>query len=171
MAPNGIASASVQGGLYMTTGFASVSPAGCWSISSAVASYGFRGDIAATGPAAPKTTRNRRFSRVSLTEPSSCPKTPPSALVMLRGTYVNSYQATLKAEGPPGGSARADSTIELIERVKGGDADAPDQVFARYLPALRRCPSGRLPRWTPDLIRTDDLVQEPDGRPMRGLDR
>ena len=84
---------------------------------------------------------------------------------------MNSYQATLMAEGPPGGSARADSTIELIERVKGGDADALDQVFARYLPALRRWASGRLPRWTRDLMSTDDLVQETFIRAMRGINR
>jgi RNA polymerase sigma-70 factor (ECF subfamily) len=72
---------------------------------------------------------------------------------------------------PDGGSSRADSTFELLERVKGGDADALDRVFARYLPALRRWASGRLPRWTRDLMSTDDLVQETFIRAMRGINR
>jgi RNA polymerase sigma-70 factor (ECF subfamily) len=76
------------------------------------------------------------------------------------------------AEVPPvGGSSRPDTTFELLERVKGGDADALDQVFARYLPALRRWASGRLPRWTRDLMSTDDLVQETFIRVMKGINR
>jgi len=85
---------------------------------------------------------------------------------------VNHHQATsLMAERSATGSPRADSTFELIERVKGGDAEALDQVFARYLPALRRWASGRLPRWTRDLMSTDDLVQETFIRAMRGINR
>jgi RNA polymerase sigma-70 factor (ECF subfamily) len=72
---------------------------------------------------------------------------------------------------PPGGASRADSTFELIEKAKSGDAEALDQVFARYLPALRRWASGRLPQWTRDLMSTDDLVQETFIRVMKGIDR
>jgi RNA polymerase sigma-70 factor, ECF subfamily len=53
-----------------------------------------------------------------------------------------------------------DETIDLIERAKLGDAVALNQLFARLLPPLRRWASGRLPRWTRDLMDTDDLVQE-----------
>ena len=86
---------------------------------------------------------------------------------------MNRYHATsVMAVVPPGGgSSRADSTFELLERVKGGDAEALDRVFARYLPALRRWASGRLPRWTRDLMSTDDLVQETFIRAMRGINR
>ena len=86
---------------------------------------------------------------------------------------MNPYHATsLMAERPPGGGpSRVDSTFELLERVKGGDADALDQVFSRYLPALRRWASGRLPRWTRDLMSTDDLVQETFIRAMKGINR
>jgi len=86
---------------------------------------------------------------------------------------VNTFHATsVVAVVPPGGgSSRADSTFELLERVKGGDANALDRVFARYLPALRRWASGRLPRWTRDLMSTDDLVQETFIRAMRGINR
>src|SRR4029077_7735181 len=37
---------------------------------------------------------------------------------------------------------------------------ALDLLFTRYLPSLRRWASGRLPRFTRDLMETDDLVQE-----------
>ncbi len=86
---------------------------------------------------------------------------------------MNTFHATsVVAVVPPGGgSSRADSTFELLERVKGGDANALDRVFARYLPALRRWASGRLPRWTRDLMSTDDLVQETFIRAMRGINR
>ena len=53
-----------------------------------------------------------------------------------------------------------DQTLELVERAKSGDAQALDCLFARFLPPLRRWASGRLPRWTRDLMDTDDLVQE-----------
>jgi RNA polymerase sigma-70 factor (ECF subfamily) len=72
---------------------------------------------------------------------------------------------------PAGGASRADSTFELIERVKGGDAEALDRIFERYLPALRRWASGRLPRWTRDIMSTDDLVQETFIRAMKGINR
>ena len=35
-----------------------------------------------------------------------------------------------------------------------------DDLFARYLPLLRRWAAGRLPRWARDLADTPDLVQE-----------
>lgn len=51
-------------------------------------------------------------------------------------------------------------TQELVERAKSGDREALDRLFARAIPSLRRWASGRLPRWTRDLMDTDDLVQE-----------
>jgi RNA polymerase sigma factor (sigma-70 family) len=64
-----------------------------------------------------------------------------------------------------------DSTFELVERAKSGDDDALNQLFARYLPPLRRWASGRLPRWTRDLMDTDDLVQETVFRAVKRIDR
>jgi RNA polymerase sigma-70 factor (ECF subfamily) len=70
-----------------------------------------------------------------------------------------------------GGAPRPDSTFELVEKAKTGDAEALDRIFTRYLPALRRWASGRLPQWTRDLMSTDDLVQETFIRVMKGIDR
>jgi RNA polymerase sigma-70 factor (ECF subfamily) len=67
---------------------------------------------------------------------------------------------------PPG----VDSTFELVERAKGGDADALDRLFARFLPGLRRWASGRLPRWTRGMMDTDDLVQETVSRAVKHID-
>jgi RNA polymerase sigma-70 factor (ECF subfamily) len=53
-----------------------------------------------------------------------------------------------------------ESTLELVQRAKTGDREALDRLFARCIPLLRRWASGRLPRWTRDLMDTDDLVQE-----------
>ncbi len=53
-----------------------------------------------------------------------------------------------------------DSTLTLLTRAKAGDAIALNDLFARYVPSLRRWASGRLPRWARDLADTPDLVQE-----------
>ena len=54
----------------------------------------------------------------------------------------------------------AESTLVLLERAKAGDRQALDDLFARYVPLLRRWASGRLPKWARDLTDTHDLVQE-----------
>ena len=64
-----------------------------------------------------------------------------------------------------------ESTFDLVEQAKSGDRDALDRLFARYLPPLRRWASGRLPRWTRDLMDTDDLVQETVFRAVKRIDR
>jgi RNA polymerase sigma factor (sigma-70 family) len=64
-----------------------------------------------------------------------------------------------------------DSTFDLVERAKTGDSAALNELFVRYLPPLRRWASGRLPRWTRDLMDTDDLVQETVLRAVKRIDR
>jgi RNA polymerase sigma-70 factor (ECF subfamily) len=63
-----------------------------------------------------------------------------------------------------------ESTLDLIQRAKGGDRAALDRLFARCIPGLRRWASGRLPRYTRDLMDTDDLVQETVVRAVNRLD-
>jgi RNA polymerase sigma-70 factor (ECF subfamily) len=53
-----------------------------------------------------------------------------------------------------------DSTLSLLSRARGGDAEALDELFARYVPLLRRWAAGRLPRRVRDLADTPDLVQD-----------
>jgi RNA polymerase sigma-70 factor (ECF subfamily) len=47
-----------------------------------------------------------------------------------------------------------------LVRAREGDQQALEDLFARYLPLLRRWASGRLPRWARDVADTPDLVQE-----------
>src|SRR6476620_10404692 len=68
-------------------------------------------------------------------------------------------------------SDAVDTTFDLVERAKTGDSEALNDLFARYLPPLRRWASGRLPRWTRDLMDTDDLVQETVFRAVKRIDR
>jgi len=53
-----------------------------------------------------------------------------------------------------------DSTFNLIEKARQGDAEAIELLFARHLKPLQRWASGRLPKWARDLADTDDLVQD-----------
>jgi len=73
---------------------------------------------------------------------------------------------------PPTSAAQPglDSTFDLVHRAKAGDREAVDRLFARHLPALRRWASGRLPRWTRDLMDTDDLVQETVVRAVKRIE-
>jgi len=69
------------------------------------------------------------------------------------------------------GQHGVDTTFDLVERAKSGDGDALNRLFARHLPSLRRWASGRLPRWSRDLMDTDDLVQETVVRAVKRIDR
>ena|SRR5215213_8948295 len=62
-------------------------------------------------------------------------------------------------QGAPHAGAVA-TTADLLQRARLGDAEALNELFARYLPSLRRWARGRLPRWTRDLRDTEDVVQE-----------
>jgi RNA polymerase sigma-70 factor (ECF subfamily) len=53
-----------------------------------------------------------------------------------------------------------DATLDLLQRARSGDQQALNQLFARYVPLLRRWATGRLPLWARDLADTHDLVQE-----------
>lgn len=50
-------------------------------------------------------------------------------------------------------------TIEIVRRIRAGDAAAREALIRRYLPVLRRWARGRLPSSARDVSDTDDLVQ------------
>lgn len=62
---------------------------------------------------------------------------------------------------PSNGAEGADmaSTLELLERFKGGDQEAINLLVERSIPPLRRWARGRLPMWARSLAETQDLVQ------------
>ena len=58
------------------------------------------------------------------------------------------------------GPSSLESTTCLIERVRTGDREALERLFARHSAPLKRWASGRLPKWARQLSDTDDLVQD-----------
>lgn len=64
-----------------------------------------------------------------------------------------------------------ESTITLIRRIQGGDAQAREVLLRRFLPLLQRWAHGRLPRQMRDLNETDDLVQVALVKALARLDR
>jgi len=71
----------------------------------------------------------------------------------------------------PADEGSVTASLVLLQRVQSGDALALNQLVQRYLPALTRWASGRLPRWARDLSDTDDMVQDTLFRTARQLDR
>lgn len=63
-----------------------------------------------------------------------------------------------------------DETRALLTRAQEGDERALDDLFARYLPRLRRWARGRLPAWARDLADTHDLVQDTLLRTFKKVD-
>jgi RNA polymerase sigma factor (sigma-70 family) len=51
------------------------------------------------------------------------------------------------------------TTIELLDRYKGGDDAAMNLLLERSLPPLRRWARGRLPQWARSTAETNDLIQ------------
>jgi RNA polymerase sigma-70 factor, ECF subfamily len=63
------------------------------------------------------------------------------------------------------------ATRELLGRAREGEAQAIEQLMARYLPRLRRWASGRLPMHARSLLDTTDLVQDTLLHVLQGLHR
>jgi len=51
------------------------------------------------------------------------------------------------------------TTLELLDRYKGGDDRAMNLLLERSLPRLKRWASGRLPQWARSMAETNDLIQ------------
>lgn len=66
-----------------------------------------------------------------------------------------------RAQGDgPAGVVPTTTTRSLLGRVRGGDRQALDALFARLVPPLQRWARGRLPRWARSGADTGDIVQE-----------
>ena len=62
--------------------------------------------------------------------------------------------------GLPKRPAPAESSLDLVERARSGDADALNALCERYLPRLQRWAHGRLPAWARGALDTQDVVQD-----------
>jgi RNA polymerase sigma-70 factor (ECF subfamily) len=60
----------------------------------------------------------------------------------------------------PMAEVKADSSVDLLLKAQSGDADALNDLLARYLPRLQRWASGRLPVGVRTMRDTGDLVQD-----------
>jgi RNA polymerase sigma-70 factor (ECF subfamily) len=69
-----------------------------------------------------------------------------------------------------GGKVDAETSFELLERSRSGDAEALNRLLERYMPALRKWARGRLPTYARDLSDTQDLVQDTLIQAMKNLD-
>ncbi len=52
------------------------------------------------------------------------------------------------------------ASVELLARARAGDADALNDLCARYLPRLQKWAHGRLPAWARGALDTHDMVQD-----------
>lgn len=52
-----------------------------------------------------------------------------------------------------------ESSFELVQKAKAGDASAQDLLLARYRPRIYRWATGRIPGYARDFTDTDDIVQ------------
>src|SRR3954464_12384457 len=67
----------------------------------------------------------------------------------------------MPSDSPPSAAPGGlESTRELLVRVRAGDREALDRLFARCLPPLRRWARGRLPMSARSVLDTQDLVQD-----------
>jgi RNA polymerase sigma factor (sigma-70 family) len=64
------------------------------------------------------------------------------------------------ADGSDGAMPETSTTRNLLVRVRGGDRQALDTLFARLVPSLQKWARGRLPQWARRGADTSDLVQE-----------
>jgi RNA polymerase sigma-70 factor (ECF subfamily) len=61
------------------------------------------------------------------------------------------------------------SSFALLQRARGGDEAARNELCARYLPRLRRWAHGRLPGWAREHLDTEDIVQDAMMQSVRRL--
>ena len=69
-----------------------------------------------------------------------------------------------------GAGSEAESSFALVVRARGGDAQALDDLCARYLPRMQRWAHGRLPSGARGALDTHDLVQDTLMQVVRKLD-
>lgn len=75
------------------------------------------------------------------------------------------------APAPGDATPQALTSFELVQRARAGDADALNDLCARYLPRLTRWAHGRLPASARGALDTHDLVQDTLTNVVQRLDK
>ena len=97
---------------------------------------------------------------------------------MIRALSLAVEQRPVMAELPPpkppverakSPRPEAETSFALLERARTGDAEALDDLCARYLPRLQRWAHGRLPSWARAATETQDLVQDALAQAVRHI--
>lgn len=63
-----------------------------------------------------------------------------------------------------------EQTVDLLQRAKGGDRAALEQLLARVMPRLQRWARGRLPAGARGMLETSDVVQDVVVSALRHVD-
>jgi RNA polymerase sigma-70 factor (ECF subfamily) len=63
------------------------------------------------------------------------------------------------------------TSLALLRQAQRGERDALDELFARYVPFLRRLAHGKVPAWARSTSETADLVQDTLLNVFRRIDR
>ena len=88
------------------------------------------------------------------------------------GYHQPVFQPTMSPDlGPSAREKALESTVSLLARVREGDREALDALFARCCPPLRRWARGRLPQGARGALDTQDLVQDTVLNALTRLDR
>jgi len=74
-------------------------------------------------------------------------------------------------KGPIERDQATDSTLDVLERARGGDRVAARILVERALPSIRRWARGRLPGYTRSDADTEDIVQDALLRTLKGIAR
>jgi RNA polymerase sigma-70 factor (ECF subfamily) len=96
---------------------------------------------------------------------------PAGVLPAEKPGYYRADTPKMADRGVPRGPADVESTVELLNRARAGDASALEALFARCLPPLRRWARGRLPLGARGALDTQDLVQDTVLNALQRLDR
>jgi len=84
-----------------------------------------------------------------------------ATVTLIPGTAMAKRASSPSVRRPKAAAtASAMASMELLVRARSGDANALNDLCARYLPRMQKWAHGRLPAWARGALDTHDLVQD-----------
>lgn len=84
-----------------------------------------------------------------------------ATLTLIPGSAMAKRASSQSVRRPKASAtASAMASMELLVRARSGDANALNDLCARYLPRMQKWAHGRLPAWARGALDTHDLVQD-----------
>jgi len=94
-----------------------------------------------------------------------------ATVTLIPGTAMAKRASSPSVRRPKAAAtASAMASMELLVRARSGDANALNDLCARYLPRLQKWAHGRLPAYARGALDTYDIVQETLTKAVRRLD-